>query len=399
MVFITAVNDGATAVCQIDVSPGDLGTEVRGVIRDTNGLPASGIILNLVGFATAPVTSGVDGSFVFTNVPSGLGNFQIIGRLITSNAAFFVTSPILTPVPGGITDVGNLTLKQGVAWIGAVSGVWHGPTNWSNGQVPGPAADVFIGAAPGVTVAISQGSNVVNNLVITTPLRITGGSLRVPNGISVSSPIQLSGGTLSRTALESIGGGPVILGTNGTLDRMTLNGNLELLNGTLTVVNGFALNGVARVGHPNGNSVGSLNFQGSQAISGSGAILFGNHGCNSLRLPLGGTTLTNRVFIHGHSGQLPYSTCIGGPQNIGFINEATIAADVSGGTIIAQAQPMRNFGQLMAVLARCVSSLWRAISALPASHRAAIWRWAALTPTTWPLPVNGGHADLEWRLV
>ncbi len=348
MVFITAVNDGATSVCQVDVSPGDLLTEVRGVIRDTNGVPASGIILNLVGFANPPVISGVDGSFVFINVPSGLGNFQIIGRLITSNAAFFVTSPILSPVPGGITDAGNLTLKQGVAWIGAASGVWHGPTNWSNGQVPGPASDVFIGAAPGVTVTISQGSNVINNLVVTTPLRITGGSLRVPNGISASSPLQLAGGTLSRTVLESVTGDTAILGTSGTLDRMTLNGNLELLNGTLTVVNGLVLNGVARVGHPNGNSVGSLNFQGSQAISGSGSILFGNHGCNSLRLPLGGTTLTNRVFIHGHSGQLPYSTCIGGPQNIGFINEATIAADASGGTIIAQAQPMRNFGQLLA---------------------------------------------------
>jgi hypothetical protein len=348
MVFITAVNDGATSVCQIDVSPGDLLTEVRGFIRDTNGVPASGIILNLVGFATPPITSGVDGSFVFTNVPSGLGSFQIIGRLITSNAAFFVTSPILSPVPGGITDAGNLTLKQGVAWIGAVSGVWHGPTNWSNGQVPGPASDVFIGAAPGVIVSISQGSNVVNNLVVTTPLRLTGGSLRVPNGISASSPVQLSGGTLSRTVLESVGGNAVILGTNGTLDRVTLNGNLELLNGNLNVVGGLVLNGVARVGHPSSGLLGSLNFLGSQAISGSGSVLFGNHGCNALRLTQGGTTLTNRVFIHGHNGQVPYSSCAGGPQNIGFVNEATIAADVSGGTIIAQAQPMRNVGQVLA---------------------------------------------------
>jgi hypothetical protein len=348
MVFITAVNDGATSVCQIDVSPGDLLTEVRGFIRDTNGVPASGIILNLVGFATPPVTSGVDGSFVFTNVPSGLGNFQIIGRLITSNAAFFVTSPILFPVPDGITDAGNLILKQGVAWIGAASGVWHGPTNWSNGQVPGPASDVFIGAAPGVTVTISQGSNVVNNLVITSPLRLTGGSLRVPNGISASSPVQLSGGTLSRTALESVGGNAVLLGTNGTLDRVTLNGNLEVLNGTLNVVGGLVLNGVARVGHPSSGSVGSLNFLGSQALSGSGSVLFGNNGCNTLRLTQGGTALTNRVFIHGHSGQLPYSSCAGGPQNVTLINEAPIAADLNGGTITVRGQPVRNFSQLLA---------------------------------------------------
>src|SRR5688572_24507671 len=121
------------------------------------------------------------------------------------------------------------------------------------------------------------------------------------------------------------------------LDAVTLNSDLDMQTGALNVTNGLVLNGIARVGNVAG-SAGSLTFFGSQAISGSGSVLFGNHGCNTLRLALGGTTLTNQVLIHGHSGQLVHSTCVGGPQNVGLVNEATLSADVNLGTITIRAQ-------------------------------------------------------------
>jgi len=159
----------------------------------------------------------------------------------------------------------------------------------------------------------------------------------------------MDGGTLRQLTVTGADGALLIAAsTAGLLDGVTLNCDMDVQGGSLNVTNGLVLNGIMRVGHPTTATLGTVGFFGSQAISGSGSVLFGNHGCNSLRLPLGGTTLTNRVFVHGHSGQLPYSTCVGGPQNIGFINEAMIAADRSGGIIIAQAQPMRNFGQLLA---------------------------------------------------
>src|SRR6185436_15157633 len=132
MVFITAVNDGATSVCQIDVSPGDLLTEVRGSVRDTNGAPVAGVTIDLTGLATTPVVTAVDGSFVITNVPTSFGVLRIVARLIGPGIAYFATINI-DPVAGGITDAGDLTLRQGVAWVGAVSSVWHGATNWSSG--------------------------------------------------------------------------------------------------------------------------------------------------------------------------------------------------------------------------------------------------------------------------
>jgi hypothetical protein len=344
MVFITAVNDGATSVCQVDVSPGDLLTEVRGSVRDTNGAPVAGVTIDLTGLATTPVVTGADGIFVFTNVPTSFGVLRVVARLIGPGIAYFATIN-LDPVAGGITDAGNLTLRQGVAWVGAVSSVWHGATNWSSGQVPGPGTDVFLAASPGVIVTISQGSNVVNNLVLQTPLRLAGGSLRAVNAIQASSPIQLVGGSLVNSIVDS--GAVGILGTNGTLNAVTLNCGLDVLNGTLNVVNGLVLNGVARVGQPNGTS-GSLVFNGSQAISGSGSVLFGNHGCNTLRVPLAATTLTNRLLIHGHSGQIGFSSCLGGAINGSLVNEGIIAADVGGGTITIRCPTVLNPGQLLA---------------------------------------------------
>jgi hypothetical protein len=163
VVFIASVNDGA-AVCQIDVVPGDLLTAVRGVVRDTNGAPVAGVTISLVGLATTPIVTGADGSVSFSNVPTSLGSLRVVARIIGTGSALlgsalFATA-LLDPIAGGITDAGNLTLKEGVAWIGAVSGAWHGPTNWSGGAVPGPKDDVFISTGPGVTVTISQGANV-----------------------------------------------------------------------------------------------------------------------------------------------------------------------------------------------------------------------------------------------
>jgi hypothetical protein len=154
----------------------------------------------------------------------------------------------------------------------------------------------------------------------------------------------INGGTLRQLTVDA-SGGALLLGTGsgGMLDAVTLNSDLDMQAGNLNVTNGLVLNGLARLGNAVG-SAGSLNFFGSQAISGSGSVLLGNHGCNTLRLILGGTTLTNQVLIHGHSGQLPFSSCVGGAQNVGLVNEATISADVNLGTITIRAQPFINNG-------------------------------------------------------
>ncbi|HZO51486.1 MAG TPA: hypothetical protein VFB63_02155, partial [Bryobacteraceae bacterium] len=155
----------------------------------------------------------------------------------------------------------------------------------------------------------------------------------------------MNGGTLRQLTVNSADGAVLLATpTAGMLDGVTLNCDLDAQAGSLNVTNGLVLNGLMRVGNPTNSTAGRIDFLGSQAISGSGSVLFGNHGCNSLRLMLGGTTLTNRLLIHGHSGQLPFSACLGGVQNVGLVNEATISADVNLGTITIRAQPFINNG-------------------------------------------------------
>jgi hypothetical protein len=138
---------------------------------------------------------------------------------------------------------------------------------------------------------------------------------------------------------------------SGTLDGVTVNGDLDLINGNATVLNGLVLNGTAYLGNQtNANTWGYLSFSGSQAISGSGQVVFGRHGCNAVWLANGGTTLTNRLTLRGHSGQIGYAaSCIGGPQNVGVVNEGVISADVAGGTITIRAQPFANQGAVQAL--------------------------------------------------
>jgi hypothetical protein len=78
--------------------------------------------------------------------------------------------------------------------------------------------------------------------------------------------------------------------------------------------------------------------------------VFGLSSCNALRLATGGTTLTNRLLVHGHSGQIGQSlNCISSPANVSVVNEGAIRADVNGGTITIRAQPFINTGTTNAV--------------------------------------------------
>jgi len=141
---------------------------------------------------------------------------------------------------------------------------------------------------------------------------------------------------------------------NGTLDTMTVNGDLDLTGASsanATIVNGLVLNGTAFLGNQiNTTTWGYLSFAGSQALSGSGQVLLGRNACNSVRLATAATTLTNRVTIHGHSGQLGFAaSCIGGSATVSLVNEGTIAADVTGGTITHRGQSLRNAGTIQAL--------------------------------------------------
>ena len=155
----------------------------------------------------------------------------------------------------------------------------------------------------------------------------------------------LNGGTIHGGTVVATNGVALVVGS-GTLDGVTVNGVLDVGNSyygaNLTVANGLGLNGTALVGNPTNGLFGSIAFAGSQTLSSNGTVVFGNSANNNLWLANAGTTLTNGagITIRGQTGTIGY----GGAPNVAVINQGTISADVSGGTITVNAQSFNNQG-------------------------------------------------------
>ena len=105
------------------------------------------------------------------------------------------------------------------------------------------------------------------------------------------------------------------------------------------------------MGNPTNSWSGVISFAGSQTLGGSGTVVFGNafYGYNALLVANGGTTLTigSGITIEGQNGSIGYSPWEGGAQNGSVVNQGTIQADVSGGTIAINAQPFVNQSSLI----------------------------------------------------
>jgi hypothetical protein len=143
------------------------------------------------------------------------------------------------------------------------------------------------------------------------------------------------------------------------LDGVTVDGTLDVGNtyngANLTVTNGLVLDGTALVGNPTNTWYGSINFVGSQTLSGNGTVVFGdsnpwgNSYANALLLPVGGTTLTigSGITVNGQNGTVgsqPEAAPWGGPANVFIVNQGVISADVGGGTLSLSGQDFDNSG-------------------------------------------------------
>ena len=111
-VFITAVNEGATAVTQIEVSPGDLLTTIAGFVFFESA-PVEGAFVFLPQFDLQTRTDAT-GRFMIVNVPS-LAEDMILVTATKVNLPMFFNGIVMdvTPVEGGISDAGLIALKEG----------------------------------------------------------------------------------------------------------------------------------------------------------------------------------------------------------------------------------------------------------------------------------------------
>jgi|GEM_PF-3283834 len=252
-------------------------------------------------------------------------------------------------------------MLSAATWTGnAGDGQWSTADNWLNSTLPGSGSDVTIDAPAGTTIhGPSAGAVTVNsltltsgnlvldgsNLSVTTTASISSGqSLSVNSGVTLtaasidlnSSTLTLSGGTVQNSTITASGTGAglvVATTSSGTLNDVTINANIDVTHANANIfLNGdVVLNGSMYAGATDGSTFDRVIF----GTSGSSVMLSGNatiyctssyfdNSCNSNQT----LTLAPTVTIQGRS--VGFFSSNGATT----INQGTISADVSGGTMI-----------------------------------------------------------------
>jgi hypothetical protein len=245
-----------------------------------------------------------------------------------------------------------------VTWTGP-SGDWNTAANWSTGALPGPNDNVVIGSGPAITVTHSSGTHAVQSITSQQAFTLSGGVLAVSATAQINNAFVLSGGTLAAaTVLRATNGAALQIAGGAILNGVTINGTLDVGNSFdnvgVTVTNGLVLNGTAIVGNPTNQWNGGISFAGSQTLSGSGTVVFGNNGeysYNTLRVSIAGTALAigPGIAIQGQDGVIGYASAWGGPTNVSVINSGTVSELFSAGTMTFAGSTLLNQGLLSAL--------------------------------------------------
>ena len=251
------------------------------------------------------------------------------------------------------------TMLSTMLWANSSGGVWDVASNWVNQanpadqHVPTSSDDAEIDYS-GITVTFSSGAaDSVNNLTSQATLNLSSGTLNVSGTIQApGGQLLLQGATLGGA---SIAAGTTLVGSSGTLDGVTIDGDLTVSgDNAVSVQDGLTLNGTAALG--DNSSVGYLNFNGSQTLGGTGTVVLGSatyrtyYGYtyyNGLFDTTAGDTLTvgPGVAVRGGLGYIGYASYQGSAGG-SLINEGTIQADVSGETITINVTGVQNVGSL-----------------------------------------------------
>jgi RHS repeat-associated protein len=163
-------------------------------------------------------------------------------------------------------------------WANAASGDWDTSSNWVNSANP---SDHHIPAS------------------------------------SDDAQINISDITVTHTSSTSDSAHSVTLASGTTL---------SLASGTITLGGGLTLSGATvDLGNAAGSTSGELEFNGTQALAGTGTVVLGKSGGNVLYAPSYGGTLTigSGIAVRGSGGYIEGGGAV--------VNQGTIAADDSGG--------------------------------------------------------------------
>ncbi len=210
-----------------------------------------------------------------------------------------------------------------VAWDGGgTDSLWSNPLNWSEDSLPGAEDEVVIDVEGDHTIVHDSGVTHIKKLTSQESLTLSGGELAVDGDILVEGTFTIEGGKISGGTVE--GNLLTVTSDDGTLDGVTLEADLDVLNGgVVTVLNGLTLNGTATL--LGANVLTGLEFFEDQSLQGTGTIVFGGtnpDASESVVRPVDGTlTIQDGITISGTFGTL-------GNQSASLINEGSIHSDL-----------------------------------------------------------------------
>src|SRR5439155_250706 len=150
---------------------------------------------------------------------------------------------------------------------------------------------------------------------------LSGGTLTAST-VQIADPFTLQGGTLRNATVSSTSGAELVAtNSGGTLDGVTAGSDLDLasVNGAnVHIVDGLTLNNATvRLGNAAGSSYGYLLFDNTETLGGTGTVLLGKSGSNTIYSNLSGAsgvtlTIGPGITVRGSSGSLSnyYSTTI-----------------------------------------------------------------------------------------
>ncbi|MFM1882687.1 MAG: hypothetical protein RJA05_1096, partial [Planctomycetota bacterium] len=322
-VFITAKNNSATAVRQIDIVASAFETIVTGTVQLPSGAPAAGA--SLTSSLGGKVTTSAEGAYELPLVvPTGQSSIVISAAVEVAGAFFTGSSSVTSLVAGGFTEAGILTLSEVSSsvntWVGNGNpGDWFDVRNWSLSRVPGSNDDVVIPKS--AEAVVLQADTTMRSLDCSADLTLQSGTVRVTTTANITGLLRIQGGaaaggtwTVAQAAL--VGANP-----GNRLSELTWNGDLALNASDASLrIKDVKLNGTATLS----GSRSALRFEGTQTFS-SGTIVFAEINVSLEMWSEGTLTLGTEVTVRGTTAQIG----VGGAA-MALVNQGTIDCDIPG---------------------------------------------------------------------
>jgi YD repeat-containing protein len=249
-------------------------------------------------------------------------------------------------------------LLAAVTWDSGGDGTtWNDPLNWSGDTLPGPADDVTINVAAGVSITHSTGNDAINSLISSNNVTLSGGTLSISTASAINASLTFSGGTLS---------GAGDLTVNGALNWTSvffpgfIGGTMSGAGQTIIAAGGMlnlSGNGAHHLNRTLVNN-GTANWTGGELQMNGGTLQNnGNFTVNSDNFLTargnGGINAFNNVgtFIKQGSGTVEFTTLTSGVSfnNTGNVDvqQGTLelnAGGTSSGAILVQSGTSLGFG-------------------------------------------------------